>query len=120
MRALFLSLRISFMMLCAPVITMACEIRRPWWVRKDRVARVYLVLSLVVNLAAVQASCTRKRAPCGAKHGRRQRRGGRVHRLAVDSSFSVFPEPWAPAKLKRSTRSTYRHPYGRVHGDCFV
>ena len=66
MRALFLSLRISFMMLCAPVITMACEIRRPWWVRKDRVARVYLVLSLVVYLAAVQASCTRKRAPCGA------------------------------------------------------
>ena len=39
MRALFLSLRISFMMLCAPVITMACEIRRPWWVRKDRVER---------------------------------------------------------------------------------
>ena len=44
-----MSFRISFMMLCAPVITMACEIRRPWWVRKDLVARVYLVLSLVVH-----------------------------------------------------------------------
>ena len=73
MRALFLSLRISFMMLCAPVITMACEIRRPWWVRKDRVARVYLVLSLVacstewLSCLATDRAVARKRtAPDGS------------------------------------------------------
>ena len=46
-------------------MTMACEMRCPWYWRNERAQRVYLVLSRVVCLAATRESCRRKRAGCG-------------------------------------------------------
>jgi len=50
-------------------MTMACEMRCPWYCLNERTQRVYLVLSRVVCLAATRASCRRKRAGCGRAGG---------------------------------------------------
>ena len=47
------------------MITIACEMHWPWYVRYERAQRVYLVRSWVVCLAATRDSWRRKRAGWG-------------------------------------------------------
>jgi len=53
-------------MLRASVMTMACEMRCPWYCRNERAQRVYLVLAVAggwrVWRPRAQAGCRRKRA----------------------------------------------------------
>ena len=70
LRRCFLKLRISSPMWRASVITIACEMHWPWYVRYERAQRVYLVRSWVVCLAATRDSWRRKRAGWGLMQGR--------------------------------------------------
>ena len=49
------------MLRASVILTMACEMRCPWYCRNERAQRVYSVLSRVACLAATRASCRRKR-----------------------------------------------------------